>query len=215
VEDVIEIVIFLLFALFGIVANLAQKGKKGLEKQNARIRPVQLPNGDLLLPTGQVVPAHQIEAGWDVAPPPVPARGGRPADLVPLGARPPDLQPGGRFTVPVLMEESTSELAVNDTGTVEWIPDAEAVTLEPVGSTDWDRMAQQGRPRTRRDAVEATVVDWNAEHEIFHKKYVDVREAAPPATHGALHSIRGRQALRQAILAAEVLGPPRALRPME
>lgn len=214
--DLIEIVIFLLFALFGIVANLAQKGKKGAEEQKARIRPVQLPNGDLLLPTGEVIPAHQVEAGWGIAaPPPVPARGGRPTDLVPVGARPLELQPGGWFTVPVLLEESTSELPVDDTATVEWIPDAEAVTLEPVGSPDWDRMAQQGRPEPVRDVVEATVVDWDAEHDTFHKKYVDARAAAPPATQGALASIRGRQALRQAILAAEVLGPPRALRPME
>ncbi|HWK89790.1 MAG TPA: hypothetical protein VNP72_07335 [Longimicrobium sp.] len=52
-------------------------------------------------------------------------------------------------------------------------------------------------------------VDWEVEHERFHKRYVDARAAATPVIHTLLGDLRDDpQALRRAILLAEVLGPP-------
>jgi hypothetical protein len=58
-------------------------------------------------------------------------------------------------------------------------------------------------------------VDWNAEHDRFHNRYVD-GQPAPAARHpGRLAELRGPGGLRRALIAAEILGPPRSLRPPE
>ncbi|HEU0012412.1 MAG TPA: hypothetical protein VFQ45_01945 [Longimicrobium sp.] len=66
-------------------------------------------------------------------------------------------------------------------------------------------------PRALTDAS-ATLeheVDWEVEHERFHKRYVDARAAAAPPIHTLLGDLRDDpHALRRAILLAEVLGPP-------
>ena len=205
--DGLEVLVVVLIFFVSLISNAAKKGKEAARKQAERIRPVPLPNGDLLLPTGEIVPAQHARAYLATLPPPpaVPQ-----TVSVPAGA-----PRRGAIAVPVYAgtEESSSELAVSDTQSLESIADTEGVTLEPPELADWEQMRREGRPEPVRAALESTEVDWNAEHERFHKKYVDVRQQAPAATHGALDSLRGPGALRRAILTAEVLGPPRALRP--
>ncbi|WP_420126091.1 hypothetical protein [Longimicrobium sp.] len=55
-------------------------------------------------------------------------------------------------------------------------------------------------------------VDWEAEHERFHRKYVDGHSAGSAARHGLLDEMRDPGALRRALLMAEILGPPKSLR---
>ncbi|MBB4639578.1 hypothetical protein [Longimicrobium terrae] len=56
-------------------------------------------------------------------------------------------------------------------------------------------------------ALEAEV-DWTAEHERFHRKYVDAPAQAHPPHHALLQELRDPESLRRAILMSEVLGPP-------
>jgi hypothetical protein len=197
--DLFELLFIGAMFLVGIVGNVVQSAKKKDQPPPpVRRRPRRDPDalaraqgGAVLVPTG---PVRRLPGRFPVEP--------EPAWGVPVA-----VAAGGR-------EESTSELPVADPAGLEVILPFEAVTLEPLELAGWDQGAKP-RPEPVRRTQDATVVDWTAEHERFHQKYVDVRAAAPPATHGALDSLRGRKALRQAILTAEVLGPPRALRPFD
>lgn len=202
-DDVIGLLIWVVFVVIGMIATAVQGGKKKQEEEQGEAprrrveaagRPgMRLPDGTVILPGGQVLLPGEAES-W-----------GAPA------------APGARFPArvpappPAGHEASSSEEEPGDRGTLEEIPEFEAYTLEPPDLPDWDRGAQP-RPEPVRAVLETTDVDWTAEHERFHKKYVDQVDAPRPATHGALDILRGRKALRQAVLAAEVLGPPRALR---
>lgn len=197
--DLFELLFIGAMFLVGIVGNVVQSAKKKDQPPPppVRRRPRRDPAALSRAPGGAVlVPAEPVR--------PLPGRFPvEPAPEQGWGA----VAPGGR-------EESTSELPVADAAGLEVILPFEAITLEPPELADWEQGARP-RPEPVRRTQDATVVDWTAEHERFHQKYVDVRAAAPPATHGALHALRGRKALRQAILSAEVLGPPRALRPFD
>lgn len=63
-----------------------------------------------------------------------------------------------------------------------------------------------------RSATMETEVDWNAEHDRFHKRYVDVRPDDRPAAHGLMDELRNPAGARRAILLAEILGPPVSMR---
>lgn len=207
-----EILVVLLFFAIGAISNMVQSAKKVPETTVQEQRPIELPNGDLLLPTGEVVPRGTVLA--PPAPSPSasasPARG-RPGDLVPVGVivAPP---PAARAPYTDSAEASTSEWAVSDTETLEELPEFESISMEPVETPSWEALKE--RPEPVRAVLETTSVDWTAEHERFHRKYVDAPKAAPAVApaRGTLASVRGVRALRQAILAAEVLGPPRSLR---
>jgi hypothetical protein len=85
---------------------------------------------------------------------------------------------------------------------------AEVVTLEPV---------TVGRAATRRPLPSAPVtleteVDWNAEHQRFHKRYVDAPSGKQAPAHGLLDELRDPASARRAVLMAEILGPPVSLR---
>ena len=200
--DLFELLFIGAMFLVGIVGNVVQSAKKKDQpppppvRRRPRRDPAALsraPGGAVLVPAEPVRP---LPGRFPVEPAPEPAR-----------SAPVAVAPGGR-------EESTSELPVADPAGLEVILPFEAVTLEPPELADWELGA---RPRSEpvRGSLEQPVVDWTAEHERFHRKYVDAGQAPPPATHGALDALRGRKALRQAILSAEVLGPPRALRPFD
>ena len=107
-------------------------------------------------------------------------------------------------------EESTSELLWDETAFDHDLDlsHAEVVSLEQ-GARD--------RPVTVRPLPGAAAsleaeVDWEAEHQRFHKRYVDVRPAAPPTAHGLLDDLRDPAGARRAVLLAEILGPPVSLR---
>jgi hypothetical protein len=55
-------------------------------------------------------------------------------------------------------------------------------------------------------------VDWTAEHERFHRRYVDAPVQVRPAHHALLQELRDPESLRRAILMSEVLGPPVSMR---
>lgn len=55
-------------------------------------------------------------------------------------------------------------------------------------------------------------VDWEAEHERFHRRYVDQHSAGSAARHGLIDELRDPAALRRAVLMAEILAPPKSLR---
>ena len=57
-----------------------------------------------------------------------------------------------------------------------------------------------------------TEVDWNAEHDRFHKRYVDARPESRPAVHGLMDELRDPAGARRAVLLAEILGPPVSMR---
>jgi hypothetical protein len=64
------------------------------------------------------------------------------------------------------------------------------------------------RPLPEAPQVLETEVDWTAEHERFHRRYVEAAAEVRPAHHGLLEEMRDPAALRRAVLMAEILGPP-------
>lgn len=108
-------------------------------------------------------------------------------------------------------EESTSELLWDETTT-----DAE---LDATGATPAEVVRLENTDVVLpAESVAASVVtlehevDWEAEHERFHKRYVDVHSAGAAARHGLMDELRDPASLRRAVLMAEILGPPRSLR---
>ena len=136
------------------------------------------------------------------------------------------VQVGGRvLTFPdprVFAEGSSSEAATDETAADHDLDLAASdadLNLEAVDAdldlehTDYD--LQPGAQDPLQPLQPVTLeqeVDWEAEHAAFHRKYVDA--GPPPATagQGLLDELRGTHILRRAVLAAEILGPPRALR---
>lgn len=105
-------------------------------------------------------------------------------------------------------EESSSELPTDETAYDHDLnlDAAEVVSLElGVRST-------APRVRPDRSATMETEVDWNVEHERFHKRYVDVRPESRPAVHGLMDELRDPAGARRAVLLAEILGPPVSMR---
>ncbi|MBW3572182.1 MAG: hypothetical protein KY467_13865 [Gemmatimonadetes bacterium] len=84
---------------------------------------------------------------------------------------------------------------------------AEVVSLEPV-----HLMSVEARPMPGEAVSLEQEVDRQAEHDAFHRRYVDDHSAGAAARHGLLDQMRHPGALRRAVLMAEILGPPRSLR---
>jgi hypothetical protein len=109
-------------------------------------------------------------------------------------------------------EESTSELMWDElSGDTEvdasGAAPAEVVALEPTEERSVAVRAIPGEAVTLEHEV-----DWEAEHERFHRKYVDGHSTGSAARHGLLDEMRDPGALRRAVLMAEILGPPKSLR---
>lgn len=106
------------------------------------------------------------------------------------------------------VEESSSELIGDETAFDHDLNlgAAEVVSLE--------QGARSVAPRALpdRSSTMETEVDWNAEHERFHKRYVDVRPENRPAMHGLMDELRDPAGARRAVLLAEILGPPVSMR---
>jgi hypothetical protein len=109
-------------------------------------------------------------------------------------------------------EESSSELMWDElSGDTE--VDSTGVTLAEVVSLErTDVMSVEARPMPAEAVTLEHEVDWEVEHELFHRKYVDGHSAGSAARHGLLDEMRDPGALRRAVLMAEILGPPKSLR---
>lgn len=108
-------------------------------------------------------------------------------------------------------EESTSELM--------WDELAGDTEVDATGATPTEVVALESTdvvlPTESVTPAVVTLeheVDWEAEHEIFHRKYVDRHSTGSAARHGLLDEMRDPGALRRAVLMAEILGPPKSLR---
>lgn len=106
-------------------------------------------------------------------------------------------------------EESSSELLWDEAATDAEldVTGTEVVRLE---QTDETLPAELVTPAIV--TLEQDVVDWEAEHERFHKRYVDARSTGSAARHGLMDELRDPAALRRAVLMAEILGPPKSAR---
>ena len=109
----------------------------------------------------------------------------------------------------VVEEESSSELMTDETRYDHDLALAEeGDPLErplPVLST-------APRPLPEAPATLEHEVDWEQEHEIFHRRYVDARPVAAHTAHGLMDELRDPHAARRAVLLAEILGPPLSMR---
>jgi hypothetical protein len=182
-----ELILILIFVALSLLGSVAEKVKKGDAPPAPPPSSAQrLPDGSVLLGSGRTIPADspEVEAFW----------------WLPAPASP---------------EESSSETEDLEDGVISMEPVdlVEGAAAEPVETASWMATAQAPRPEPVRAGLEMAEVDWNAEHDRFHRRYVDGQPA--PAEHhaGTLAGLRGPGALRRAVIAAEILGPPRSLRP--
>lgn len=110
-------------------------------------------------------------------------------------------------------EESSSELMWDElSGDTEL--DATGQTPVEVVSLERTEVALpvEVRPMPSAAVSLEQEVDWEVEHERFHRKYVDAHSTGSAARHGLLDEMRDPGALRRAVLMAEILGPPKSLR---
>lgn len=118
--------------------------------------------------------------------------------------------PVGRFAV---FEESTSELDADElAGDMELQlyreAQAEVHSMEPLESHEVVLMSTEARPVPARAESLEQEVDWTAEHERFHQRYVDRKAPAHHAQRGLMDDMRDPAMLRRAMLMAEILAPP-------
>ena len=99
-------------------------------------------------------------------------------------------------------EEAGVEALPVDDRSAEVIHPVEAVSLEPVAPV----------PLPVRPVLETAQVDRSLEHRRFHERFVERHEAPAPAADTLAARLRHPGELRRAVLLAEILGPPRALR---
>ncbi|HEX2188628.1 MAG TPA: hypothetical protein VHG51_06995 [Longimicrobiaceae bacterium] len=105
-------------------------------------------------------------------------------------------------------EDEETALAADDRGPGS-IHTAEAISLEPVEPREVAL-----RPAPVVVSLEATRVDRKAEHQRFHQRLGEAAPRRPPPVRLA-DQLGSREAVRRAVLLAEVLGPPRALRELD
>ena len=106
-------------------------------------------------------------------------------------------------------EESSSELAVDETRYDHDL--ALASEAEPLERTDL-ALSTEARPLPAAAVTLEHEVDWEQEHVIFHRRYVDAHEAPPHSAHALMDELRDPHAARRAILLAEILAPPLSMR---
>jgi hypothetical protein len=109
-------------------------------------------------------------------------------------------------------EESTSELLWDELAGDSEVDASGAAPTEVVALEPTEVMSVAARPLPAEAVSLEREVDWEAEHERFHRKYVDGHSAGSAARHGLLDEMRDPGALRRAVLMAEILGPPKSLR---
>lgn len=149
------------------------------------------------------------------------ARPTLPPDLWDPASLPPEhvLQVGGgqaMVSAPAMVqarrmgEESSSELPVDEAASDAELDlsAAEVVSLERVDVP----MSVAARPIPVRDVTLEHEVDWDAEHDRFHKRYVDAPPVPHPTAHGLMDELRDPGGARRAVLLAEILGPPVSMR---
>jgi hypothetical protein len=179
-----EFLVFLvfMFILVSVLRNAAQKVKE------ARI--VLPPD---FFGTHDLPPEHVRHVG-----------GGTAIVSAPGMASAPAMVPARRMG-----EESSSEHLPDETAFDHDLnlDHAEVVSLENV-----PLMSVAPRPVPVRTETLETEVDWEAEHDRFHKRYVDAKAPAAAAAHGLMDDLRDPAGARRAVLMAEILGPPVSMR---
>lgn len=110
------------------------------------------------------------------------------------------------------LEESTSELMWNELEGDTEVDATGETPVEVVSLEPTEAMSVEARPMPEAAVTLEHEVDWEAEHDRFHKRYVDVHSTGSAARHGLLDELRDPAALRRAVLMAEILGPPKSLR---
>jgi hypothetical protein len=106
-------------------------------------------------------------------------------------------------------EESSSELVADETlydHDLELAGEAEPLERAEVG------LSTVPRPLPPAAATLEHEVDWEQEHVIFHRRYVDAHAAPPHTAHALMNELRDPHAARRAILLAEILAPPLSMR---
>lgn len=106
-------------------------------------------------------------------------------------------------------EESSSELMWDE---LEGDTELDDPGLQVVSLESTEAMSVEARPMPGEAVTLEHDVDWEAEHEAFHRRYVDAHSTGSAARHGLLDEMRDPGALRRAVLMAEILGPPKSLR---
>ncbi|HEX2095608.1 MAG TPA: hypothetical protein VHG28_24640 [Longimicrobiaceae bacterium] len=182
--DWIEVLFVLLFVGFSLLGRVAQrKPPPGQTLPSPRESDAPTPGLPAPTPNGAPAPAPSGGGGWSAG----------------WGEWPGvDEEEGADEEVSVASDDRNAEV----------IHEAEAVSMEPVGASE---ETLRPLPVRAEESLEALQVDRAAEHERFHQRYL--QEAPAPRHREALAGqLRSRGELRRAILLAEVLGPPRALR---
>jgi hypothetical protein len=108
-------------------------------------------------------------------------------------------------------EESSSELMWDETVGDTEVDATGAAPAEVVALETTEGMSVEARPMPGAAVSLEHEVDWDAEHELFHRKYVDGHSTGSAARHGLLDEMRDPGVLRRAVLMAEILGPPKSL----
>jgi hypothetical protein len=109
-------------------------------------------------------------------------------------------------------EESSSELLWDELSDDTEVDATGEAPVEVVSLERTDAMSVEARPMPGEAVTLEQEVDWEQEHENFHRKYVDAHSTGSAARHGLLDEMRDPGALRRAVLMAEILGPPKSLR---
>jgi len=171
----------------------------GTAARNAKAKQPPLPPWD----PSQIPPEHVLRVGGATEPDTA-------LMLTRLRAR---MQQEAVLPTRATSEESTSELMWDELAGDSEI-DASGATPAEAVALEATEVALPVEPRRARgEAVSLEhEVDWEAEHEIFHRKYVDGHSTGSAARHGLLDEMRDPAVLRRAVLMAEILGPPKSLR---
>jgi hypothetical protein len=117
--------------------------------------------------------------------------------------------PAALLPARVPTEESSSELLWDE---VEGDTELDEPGLQVVSLESTAEMSVEARPMPGEAVTLEQEVDWEQEHELFHRKYVDGHSTGSAARHGLLDEMRDPGAVRRAVLMAEILGPPKSLR---
>lgn len=108
-------------------------------------------------------------------------------------------------------EESSSELMWDELAGDQEI-DASGATPAEVVSLESTEVVLPSEPVAASAETLEHEVDWEVEHELFHRRYVDVHSTGSAARHGLLDELRDPASVRRAVLMAEILGPPKSAR---
>jgi hypothetical protein len=108
-------------------------------------------------------------------------------------------------------EESSSEVMWDEAAGDQEL-NLDALAEAATRARPAEGMSVAARPLPAEPATLETEVDWEAEHDRFHRRYVDARAPSLAAAHGLLDELRDPAGARRAVLLAEILGPPVSMR---